>query len=68
MTNNADPFHADIISRWQLCRFCRHLYHLMDRLKCAAFPEGIPQEITSGDFLHNQPLPGQENGLVFKPW
>jgi hypothetical protein len=34
---------------------------------CNAFPDGIPDEITSGENKHSKPLPEQENDLVFEP-
>ncbi|MGP8049441.1 MAG: hypothetical protein ACLPYB_02405 [Desulfobaccales bacterium] len=67
MRNFADPFLSDVISRWQLCRFCLHLHGLVGKLTCNAFPEGIPPEIASGSFIHNKSFPGQENGLTFDP-
>jgi hypothetical protein len=33
---------------------------------CAAFPDGIPDEITSGENLHNSPLPDQNNSIIFE--
>ncbi len=65
MDNDTDLFLHDILSRWQLCRFCTHLYNLVGDLRCAAFPIGIPREITSGELIHNKPLPDQENDLFF---
>lgn len=34
---------------------------------CNAFPNGIPDEITSGENEHLKPLPDQENDIVFEP-
>lgn len=33
---------------------------------CNAFPRGIPWEILSGKDMHLNPLPGQENEIVYK--
>jgi len=35
------------------------------RCVCAAFPDGIPDEIAYGDNLHLTPFPG-DNGITFK--
>jgi hypothetical protein len=68
MANDNNPFLYDVMSRWQLCRFCMYLHNLLGELRCAAFPEGIPKIITSGQIIHNEPLPEQRNTLIFKPW
>lgn len=34
---------------------------------CAAFPDGIPEEITEGTNEHKKPLEDQGNDLVFEP-
>lgn len=36
-------------------------------LTCIAFPNGIPQEILVGENDHTEPLPEQENNIVFEP-
>jgi hypothetical protein len=33
---------------------------------CLAFPNGIPDEITSGQNEHSKPLKGQRNKIVFE--
>ncbi len=65
MANNSDPFLHDVRCSWQLCRFCTHLHNLVGDLRCAAFPSGIPREITSGQLTHDKPLLEQENDLIF---
>jgi hypothetical protein len=34
---------------------------------CDAFPDGIPDEITSGEDNHSLPIDGQKNNIVFEP-
>lgn len=48
-----------------ICLRCKHF----DDFKpgCEAFPEDIPEEITSGENDHAKPLEGQENDIVFEP-
>lgn len=47
-----------------ICSKCIYL----DRLNggCKAFKNGIPDEITSGKNNHSEPLPNQENDIVFE--
>jgi len=33
---------------------------------CKAFPDGIPEEISSGENKHTKPLKSQKNSLVFE--
>jgi len=33
---------------------------------CAAFPEGIPKEISYGNNMHSKPLPKQGNNIVYE--
>jgi hypothetical protein len=47
-----------------ICFNCKHFSD--DAPGCAAFTDGIPEEITSGDDKHTKPLKGQENALVFE--
>ena len=48
-----------------ICSSCKHF----DRAEggCTAFPDGIPDEITSGENDHTKPLPDQGNDIVFEP-
>jgi len=48
------------------CRFCRYLHNTIGKLTCDAFPQGIPKELIAGPILHNKPMLGQENNIVFK--
>ena len=46
-----------------LCDLCAHLG---DNETCKAFPNGIPEEILTGDHDHTEPYPG-DNGIQFEP-
>ena len=47
------------------CYLCRHLSR-SGLLTCAAFPRGIPWEIQSGEFGHDQPHP-RDHGIRYEP-
>ena len=67
MDNDNDPLLWDSRGNWHFCRFCKHLHSLIGNLTCDAFPEGIPKELTSTLILHDKPMLGQKNGIVFAP-
>jgi len=46
------------------CAECKN--YVFD-LTCLAFPEGIPEEILTGESDHTEPLPEQDNDIVFEP-
>lgn len=48
-----------------ICFKCKHFREFQGG--CNAFPEGIPDEITSGENEHSKPLEWQENDIVFEP-
>ena len=39
---------------------------IFQRIVCKAFPKGISDEILSGDNLHDKPLKGQKNKIVYE--
>ena len=43
---------------------CWGCIHLQPGLKCDAFPDGIPADITESRFDHRMPYPG-DNGVLF---
>jgi len=45
------------------CNQCHHVYD--DGLSCAAFPDGIPSEILTGEEQHEEPYPGDQ-GIQFR--
>lgn len=46
---------------------CIDCIHIKDNLVCDAFPKGIPNIIISGENDHSEPLPKQDNDIVFEP-
>lgn len=56
------------LSKYIKCLDCSNLDrdNLQIGLYCKAFPEGIPEEILSGENSHTEPLPKQENKIVFE--
>ena len=47
------------------CFYCIHLDE--KEWVCSAFPNGIPEEILTGENDHTKPLPDQENDIVYAP-
>lgn len=47
-----------------VCFGCKHFRRFEGG--CDAFPDGIPDEITSGFNEHSEPLPNQGNDIVFE--
>lgn len=47
-----------------ICFKCKHFRRFEGG--CDAFPDGIPDVITSGQNEHSKPLPEQKNKIVFK--
>lgn len=47
-----------------ICWNCVHF--IPENYNCIAFPDGIPTEITENMNEHKEPLPNQENEIVFK--
>ena len=50
------------------CFNCKHAQPFDGtKLKCAAFPEGIPEPIWRNKHDHRQPYPGDHQGIRFDP-
>jgi hypothetical protein len=49
-----------------VCFKCKHFRRFKEDGGCEAFPNGIPDEITSGKNKHNKPLKWQKNNIVFE--
>lgn len=47
-----------------VCEYCKHFRQMSGG--CAAFPDGIPDEIVSGENEHAKPLKNQGNKIVFE--
>lgn len=50
-----------------LCLICDRAEDIDNPLKCTAFPNGIPEAILSGEFIHTSSFPGDDS-LLFKPF
>ncbi len=55
---------------WPSCMFCKHDRPIRSLAegppRCAAFPDGIPDEILDGTIHHTVPVPG-DHGIQFTP-
>lgn len=47
-----------------ICNRCKWFF---GGRNCMAFPNGIPDEIMHGENQHSEPLPEQDNEIVFEP-
>ena len=45
------------------CMVCKNY---IDKKNCKAFPNGIPEEILTGEFDHTKKHPEQKNDILFK--
>ena len=54
-----------------ICMSCAHLddnsLNEKDNWKCKAFPDGVPESITSMKITHDKPVKG-DNGIQYKKW
>ena len=64
-TNNADKFTSTYMTYtdWQ-CKSCAH-WSPKNATVCPAYPQGIPDAITSNKISHKLPIPG-DNGIQWK--
>ena len=44
------------------CARCKHF----DNYTCAAFPDGIPEKLLTGEQKHDKIIPGQTGSTVFE--
>jgi len=50
------------------CFDCLHFRGMVQGVvRCTAFPNGIPQELTTSRVMHNVPFPG-DHGIQFKKY
>lgn len=63
--SNGDRFAArdEDIQQPSSCGLCVH--KKLGAAACAAYPQGIPREILSGEVGHTEPYPG-DNGIQFE--
>ena len=45
---------------------CQGCIHYKLKLLCKAFPDGIPEELLTGEIDHTKPYKG-DNGITFEP-
>lgn len=55
-----------MIRRTGLCSFCEHATPSDNGMSCAAYPDGIPDDILYGGLDHRKPLP-EDHGVQFSP-
>lgn len=50
-----------------ITNICNRCANYLGDLTCQAFPNGIPKEIIFDKNDHSEPLPEQDNDIVFEP-
>ena len=45
---------------------CFNCIHLNEDMTCAAFPDGIPDDILNYSFVHDKKHPDQDNDILFE--
>lgn len=50
---------------FEVVGLCHQCVHRTSVWNCRAFPDGIPNEILRGDFLHTREFPG-DHGIQFQ--
>jgi len=55
-----------MIGEAPVCVECKHLIFDKGPLKCHAYPDGIPEDITLGGNGHKKPFKG-DRGIQFEP-
>ena len=48
------------------CGTCKH-YRFFKKIKCEAFPDGLPDDIVLGTNRHEKVMKGQVNDFVYSP-
>lgn len=48
------------------CLTCTRLFETAATLSCLAYPDGIPEEILTGEVDHSQPYRG-DHGIQYEP-
>ena len=50
--------------KFNQCLSCKNVFD--DKFSCKAFPNGIPYEVRTNQFIHSHPYSG-DNGIMFEP-
>lgn len=56
---------SGFVSHSPQCHSCLHWMPDTGRLRCAAYPEGVPAQIAMGAHDHSSPFPG-DMGITYK--
>lgn len=48
------------------CFNCQHLFTDRPSIACAAFPDGVPEDILTGEVSHHTPHDG-DGGILYAP-
>jgi hypothetical protein len=66
MSEEIEETEMDIDGPMPQCALCKNLSSERGKLKCPAFPNGIPERILQNKVDHREPVDG-DNGIQFEP-